>query len=225
MTDNDTDTAIFDVDGTLVDTNYQHALAWFRAFRQVDLTVPTWRIHRAIGMGGDQLVAAVTDDETEKRYGDQLRAAWSAEFQPMLSEVRPFEGAAELLRDVRDRGFAVVLASSGQQDHIEHYLDLIEGRKLADAWTTSDDVEKTKPAPDLVQVALEKVGGRSGVMVGDSTWDSIAAGKAGVPSLAVRTGGFSVEELREAGAQRVFESLVELRENLHDTPLSAARSL
>jgi HAD superfamily hydrolase (TIGR01549 family) len=224
MTDNGADAAIFDVDGTLVDTNYQHALAWFRAFRQVDITVPTWRIHRAIGMGGDHLVAAVTDDDTEEQYGDRLRAAWNDEFTPMLAEVRPFEGAADLLREVRDRGFAVVLASSGKQEHVDHYLDLVDGRELADSWTTSDDVAATKPAPDLVQVALDKVGRRAGVMIGDSTWDCVAAGKAGVPSLAVRTGGFAVEELREAGARRVFESLVELRQNLDVTPLSAGGS-
>ncbi len=223
-TDDSTDTAIFDVDGTLVDTNYQHALAWFRAFRQVDLTVPIWRIHRAIGMGGDQLVAAVSDDRTEEQHGDRLRAAWSEEFEPMLGEVQPFEGVHELLREVRRRGFRVVLASSGKQEHVEHYLELIGGRELADDWTTSDDVEATKPAPDLVQVALAKVGGRSGVMVGDSTWDSVAAGNAGVASVAVRTGGFSVEELREAGAEQVYDSLVELRENLDATALSAPRT-
>lgn len=219
-----TDTAIFDVDGTLVDTNYQHALAWYRAFRSIDLTVPIWRIHRAIGMGGDQLVAAVAGDDVEARHGDQLRAAWSWEFDPMLEEVQPFEGATELLREVRRRGFRLVLASSGKTEHIEHYLDLIHGRDLADDWTTSDDVETTKPAPDLVQVALQKVGGTSGVIVGDSTWDSKAAERAGVGSIAVRTGGFSVEELTEAGAAQVFDSLVELRENLDRTALSEPRS-
>jgi HAD superfamily hydrolase (TIGR01549 family) len=219
-----TDTAIFDVDGTLVDTNYQHALAWYRAFRSIDLTVPIWRIHRAIGMGGDRLVAAVADDDVEARHGDQLRAAWSREFDPMLAEVQPFEGATELLREVRRRGFRLVLASSGKKEHIEHYLDLIDGRDLADDWTISDDVETTKPAPDLVQVALQKVGGTSGVMVGDSTWDSKAAERAGVGSIAVRTGGFSVDELTEAGAAQVFDSLVELRENLDRTALSEPRS-
>jgi HAD superfamily hydrolase (TIGR01549 family) len=219
--DTDTDTAIFDVDGTLVDTNYQHALAWFRAFRRIELTVPIWRIHRAIGMGGDQLVAAVSDDGVEERHGDQLREAWSEEFEPMLAEVQPFDGAADLLREVRRRGFRIVLASSGKQEHVEHYLDLIDGRDLADDWTTSDDVEATKPAPDLVHVALDKVGGRSGVMVGDSTWDCVAAGRADVASLALRTGGFSVEELREAGASGVYESLVQLRQSLDDTALSA----
>jgi HAD superfamily hydrolase (TIGR01549 family) len=185
--------------------------------------VPIWRIHRAIGMGGDQLVAAVTDEETEERYGDELRSAWTAEFAPMLDEVRPFDGAVELLREIRRRGFRVVLASSGQQEHIEHYLDLIDGRELADDWTTADDVEATKPAPDLVRVALDKVGGRTGVMIGDSTWDCVAADRADVPSLAVRTGGFSVEELQEAGARRVFDSLADLHENLDETGLFADR--
>lgn len=218
------DTAIFDVDGTLVDTNYQHALAGFRAFRQIDRTVPIWRIHRAIGMGGDQLVAAVTDDATEQQYGDQLREAWSEEFEPMLGEAQPFEGATDLLREIKRRGFRIVLASSGKQEHVEHYLDLIHGRDLANAWTTSDDVETTKPAPDLVRVALRKVGGESGVMIGDSTWDSTAAQKAGVTSVAVRTGGFSVEELCDAGAVQVFDSLVELRHKLDQIALSELRT-
>jgi HAD superfamily hydrolase (TIGR01549 family) len=218
------DTAIFDVDGTLVDTNYQHALAWFRAFRRIDRTVPIWRIHRAIGMGGDQLVSAVTDDETEQQYGDQLRAAWSEEFEPMLDEVQAVEGATELLREVKRRGFRLVLASSGQQDQVEHYLDLLDARELADAWTTSDDVEATKPAPDLVQVALAKVGGQSGVMVGDSTWDCISAGRAGLSCLGVQSGGYSVEELLDAGAARVYASLVELQQDLDDTALGAPGS-
>jgi HAD superfamily hydrolase (TIGR01549 family) len=217
--------AIFDVDGTLVDTNYQHALAWFRAFRRIDRTVPIWRIHRAIGMGGDQLVAAVTDEQTERQHGDDLRSAWAEEFAPMLDEVQPFEGVRELLADVRRRGFRLVLASSGQAEHVEHYLDLIDGRDLADAWTTSDDVETTKPAPDLVHVAMQRVGSSTGVMIGDSTWDFVAAGKAGVASLAVRTGGFSVEELKHAGAADVFDSLVELRQRLDRTRLADAREL
>jgi HAD superfamily hydrolase (TIGR01549 family) len=215
------DTAIFDVDGTLVDTNYQHALAWFRAFRRYDITVPVWRLHRATGMGGDHLVTAVTDEQTEHRHGDDLRAAWGEEFEKMIDEVVPFEGARELLQAVRDRGFRLVLASSGQEEHVDRYLGLLDARDLAQAWTSSSDVDATKPEPDLVNVALKKVGGTSGVMVGDSTWDFVAAERAGVSSLAVRTGGFSVEELREAGAARVFESLVELRESLDDTALAA----
>jgi HAD superfamily hydrolase (TIGR01549 family) len=214
------DTAIFDVDGTLVDTNYQHALAFYRAFRRYNITLPIWRLHRATGMGGDQIIAHVAGDEVERRHGSALREAWVEEFDKMIDEVRPFDGARDLMEAVKSRGFRVVLASSGKSKHVDHFLDLIEGRSIADAWTTSDDVESSKPEPDLVATALDKVKGASGVMIGDSTWDCIAAGKLGVPSLAVRTGGFSVEELINAGAKRVFESLREFADHLDETPLA-----
>lgn len=212
-------TAIFDVDGTLVDSNYQHTLAWFRAFRRHDITLPLWRIHRAIGMGGDQLVAALAGEEVERKHGDALRDAWTAEFAPMLDEVCPLHGVVELLEAVRERGLPLVLASSGKSEHVDHYLDLIDGRRLADAWTSSDDVERTKPAPDLVAVARKRGGGGDAVMIGDSTWDIVAANKLDIPTIAVHTGGFAVDELREAGAVAVYDSLDELREDLDNTPL------
>ncbi|MEV7625228.1 HAD family hydrolase [Actinoplanes sp. NPDC089786] len=214
------DTAIFDVDGTLIDTNYHHAIAWYRAFRRFDITRPLWRIHRAIGMGGDQLIPAVAGQAARDRHGDALEDAWKTEFDKMIDEVRPFDGARDLLAEVKSRGFRVVLASSGKKPHVEHYLDLIDGRSVADAWTTSEDADHSKPEPDLVRSALDRVDGATGVMIGDSTWDCVAAGKLGVPTLAVRTGGFSVEELTEAGAARVFDSLIDLRDALDDTPLA-----
>ena len=217
----DYDTAIFDVDGTLVDTNYHHALAWFRAFRRHDLTVPVWRLHRAIGMGGDHVVPAVAGDEVEKRLGEQLRADWSDEFDALLGEVQPFEGVRELLADVRRRGFTLVLASSGKAEHVDHYLSLFGGAELAEAWTTSADVKQTKPAPDLLQAALEKVGGRSAVLVGDSVWDFRAGARLGVPGYGLLTGGFSAAELRAAGALDVFESPAQLHGLLEQTAMCA----
>ncbi len=208
------DTAVLDIDGTLVDTNYQHALAWYRAFRRYDITLPLWRIHRAIGMGGDQLVGALAGERVEADHGDELRAAQTEEFDPMLGELCPFDGAHPLLVEIHRRGFKLVLASSGKAKHIDHYLDLLAARDLADAWTSSADVEQTKPAPDLVQVAVGKVQGARAVMVGDSTWDCVAAGKLDVPSYCLRTGGFSVDELVEAGARRVYESLPALEADL-----------
>jgi len=213
------DTAIFDVDGTLVDTNYQHALAWYRAFRRFGITRPLWRIHRGIGMGGDTFVPEIGGPEVEEAHGDALREAWTEEFGQLIGEVQPFEGVRELLEDVKDRGFRLVLASSGKTQQVEAFLDLIGGRSLADAWTTSDDAEHSKPEPDIVQTAMAKVEGASGVMVGDSVYDALAAAKLSIPTIAVRTGGFSPEELQDAGAISVFESLAELRENLDDTPL------
>jgi HAD superfamily hydrolase (TIGR01549 family) len=216
------DTAIFDVDGTLVDTNYHHALAWYRAFRRHDLTVPVWRLHRAIGMGGDQLVAAVAGDMVEERLGDELRTAWTEEFDPLLAEVQPFDGVQELLEDVRRRGFRVVLASSGKAEHVEQYLSLFDGGELAEAWTTSADVARTKPHPELLQAALDKVSGCSAVLVGDSIWDFAAAGRLGVPGYAVRSGGFSVDELRDSGAREVFDSPAQLLERIDETALAKA---
>src|SRR3954470_13427642 len=113
------DTAIFDVDGTLVDTNYQHALAWFRAFRRYDITRPMWRIHRGIGMGGDMFVPEVGGREVEEAHGADLSASWVGEFAELIGEVQPFEGAHELLAEVKERGFRLVLASSGKTDHVE----------------------------------------------------------------------------------------------------------
>ena len=215
------DTAVFDVDGTLVDTNYHHTLAWYRAFRRHGVTLPLWRLHRAIGMGGDQLVGAVAGDDVETRLGDDLRAAWAEEFDPLLPEIRPFAGVPELLTDVRERGFTIVLASSGKPEHVEHYLDLFDGTRLADGWTTSADVDRTKPAPDLLDAALRAVGGTAGVLVGDSVWDFRAAAAFGAPGYAVRSGGFSAGELRDAGAREVYDSPAELHEHLDETLLAS----
>jgi HAD superfamily hydrolase (TIGR01549 family) len=212
--------AILDIDGTLVDTNYQHTIAWYRAFRQSGVTLPLWRIHRHIGMGGDQLVAALTSDGFEASDGDEVRTAEKILYRELMDEVRPLEGARELVEDLKRRGHPVVLASSAKADEVEHYLDLLDVRELADGWTDSGDVESTKPEPDLVRAALEKAGGADGVMIGDSTWDCLAAGRAGIETLAVLTGGFSEAELREAGATAVFGSVQELRMRLDETLLS-----
>jgi HAD superfamily hydrolase (TIGR01509 family) len=211
--------AILDIDGTLVDSNYQHALAWYRAFREHGHVLPVWRIHRHVGMGGDQLVAALCGDEVEERDGDGIREAEGRRYFEMIEEVEPLDGARDLMLDLKESGHRVVLASSAKPEEVDHYLDLLGARELADDWTSAGDVERTKPAPDLVQTAIEKIGGGPAVMVGDSTWDCEAARHAGVQTVAVLTGGFSEAELRSAGAIAVFGSIVELRERLRDTPL------
>jgi HAD superfamily hydrolase (TIGR01509 family) len=214
--------AILDVDGTLVDTNFQHAIAWYRAFHQQELVLPIWRIHRHIGMGGDHLVKALCGDEVEDEKGDDIRAAEKVLYSELIGEVEPLRGARELIQDLKERGHAVVLASSAKEDEVDHYLELLDARDLADDWTTSGDVEATKPEPDLVQAAVEKAGGGEAVMVGDSTWDCEAAKRAGLETIAVLTGGFSEAELREAGATVVFQSIEDLREGLDETPLAAS---
>ena len=212
--------AILDVDGTLVDTNYHHALAWCRAFRSLDVTLPIYRIHRHIGMGGDQLVAALAGAEFDREHGDAVRERESERYMELIGEVCPLAGARELLADLKERGHAVVLASSAKRHEVERYLDLLDARELADGWTTSADVARTKPEPDLVLAALEKAGAGPGVMIGDSTWDCEAAKRAGLPAIGVLTGGFSEQELIAAGAVSVFERLDDLRAHLTATPLS-----
>lgn len=218
---NNSAAAILDIDGTLVDTNYHHAVAWFRAFRQHGHVVPLWRIHRHIGMGGDKLVASLLSDEVEEREGDDIRAAEKALYTVFIEEVEPLRGARALIEELHDRGRKVVLASSAKAEEVDHYLDLLDARSLADGWTTSADVEATKPDPDLVLAALEMLGddAKGAIMIGDSTWDCEAAEAAGIASIAVLTGGFSEEELRAAGASAVFRSIDELRLSLDDTPL------
>jgi HAD superfamily hydrolase (TIGR01549 family) len=215
--------AILDVDGTLVDTNYHHTLAWYRAFVRHDVVLPLWRIHRAIGMGGDQLVAALCGEEVDRRRGDAIREAEGELYMELIDEVRPFAAARQLIDTLRERGHAVVLASSAKQHEVDHYLDLLDAREAVDGWTTSADVERTKPHPDLVAAAVVKAGGGEAVMVGDSTWDCEAAARAGVPTVALLTGGFSEQELRTAGAAVVCESLEELIANLDRAPLAAGQ--
>jgi HAD superfamily hydrolase (TIGR01549 family) len=211
--------AILDIDGTLVDSNYFHAVAWYRAMREHGHSLPMWRIHRAIGMGGDQMIGALLGDEVEKREGDEIRATEKERYFELIDEVQPLQGARELVEDLKRSGHRVVLASSAKSDEVDHYLDLLDARELADAWTTSGDVENTKPEPDLVNSALDKIGGGPAVMVGDSVYDCEAARNAGVDTIAVLTGGFSDSELIKAGAVIVFASIVELRERLSWTPL------
>jgi HAD superfamily hydrolase (TIGR01549 family) len=212
--------AILDIDGTLVDTNYQHTIAWYRAFHQHDVVLPIWRIHRHIGMGGDHLVKALGGQRLEEEKGDDIRAAEKVLYAELIGEVEPLEGARGLIEDLSGRGHPVVLASSAKADEVEHYLDLLDARELADGWTTSADVEATKPEPDLVRAAIDKAGGGDAVMVGDSTWDCEAAKRAGIETVAVLTGGFSEAELRDAGAVAVYQSIEELRESLDETPLA-----
>jgi HAD superfamily hydrolase (TIGR01549 family) len=217
------DTVVLDVDGTLVDSNYQHAMAWYRALRSLDETFPIWRIHRLIGMGGDKLVVSLGGEELEARLGDEARERQGKEVDALLDEIAPLPGARDLLVAIKERGHRLVLASSGQQHHVEVFLDKLDAREIVDDWTTSADVEASKPAPDLLQVALKKLGASpdaASVMVGDSVWDVEAAKKAGMPAIAVRSGGFGDDELRRAGAIAIYDTPGDLCKALDDTPLA-----
>ena len=212
--------AIIDIDGTLVDSNYQHALAWYRALREFGVTRELWRLHRLIGMGGDHLVEEIGGAELEARHGDAIRDAEQRRFRELIDEVAALPRASELVRTLADGGRAVVLASSAQAWQVDHYLDLLDVRDALTGWTTADDVDRTKPDPDLVHAAWETAGGGAAVMIGDSTWDCEAARRAGMDTVAVLTGGFGRDELIEAGAAHVFDSLDDLADHLDETPLT-----
>ena len=198
---------IVDIDGTLVDTNYHHAIAWYRAFRQNDVTVPAWRIHRHVGMGGDNFIPAVAGDEVESEKGEAIRDAHDVLYQDVIDQVVPLRGARRFLEWLKENGHTTVLASSAKDHELDHYLGLLDARDLLTGWTSSGDVERTKPAPDLIEVALEKAGEGSAVLIGDSVYDCESAKRAGIPVVGLLTGGFSEGELRDAGARDVFESL------------------
>jgi HAD superfamily hydrolase (TIGR01509 family) len=212
--------AILDVDGTLVDTNYHHAIAWWRAFKQNSILVPVWRIHRTVGMGADKMISFLCGDEVEGTKGDDIRDVEETLYPALIDEVEPLEGARDLITALKERGHRVVLASSAKPKELDHYLDLLEARDLVDDWTDSGDVDATKPDPDLVKAAMDKAETSEAVMVGDSIWDCEAAARAGIESIAVLTGGFSEAELKQAGASEVFDSLPELIEGLDGTSLA-----
>ena len=200
------DTVVLDVDGTLVDSVYVHVTAWMRAFRGIGVPVEGWRIHRAIGMGGDRLVAEVAGRRVEEALGDQVRELHDQEYDDAVAGVLPLPGADDLLETLKQRGFAVVLASSGTKTQTEQALDLLDRADLADGWVCSADVDTSKPAPDLVEAAIARVGGGHAVMVGDAVWDVAAARSAGIDAIGLRCGGFGEAELRDAGALSVFDS-------------------
>lgn len=209
------DTAVFDIDGTLLDSNYHHTLAWSRAFDALlDRHVALSTIHRAIGMGGDRLVAAVAGEEAEEQHGDALRERWELEYDRLAGETQLLEGAGDLLVAVGRAGLEVVLASSSIPKHAERPLHLLHADQHADAWTTSLDAEASKPSPDLLDRALEKVGGGRAIVIGDAVWDVEAANARDLPTIGILTGGYGREELLEAGALAVYEDPRDLLDHL-----------
>ena len=210
--------ALLDLDGTLIDANYQHALAWYRAFRRFEIVLPVWRLHRHIGMGGDQYVAAVAGDDVEARHGDDLRDAHGEEFERMRDECEPLEGAGELLAELKRRGSPSSLASSSSEDDLEFFVGKLGARDCIDGWTSKDDVERTKPHPDPIEAALEKAGTtpRDGRR---SRWDIEAAAKAGLQTSASSPAAGPSRSCATTARPRCSSRCRDLVEHLDETPL------
>lgn len=195
---------LLDIDGTLIDSTYHHAVAWYRAFARITDPPPMWRVHRSIGMGGDRLVAEVAGEDTEARHGDRLRSAWREEYAAIRAEVRPLPGAAELVPRLAADGFEVALASSGDPEFAQEAVDLLGIGSHIATLVTSADVDSSKPDPDLVQHTLRRLEDPdAAVFVGDTVYDVEAAGRAGLACIGLRSGGFGTAELLRAGASRV----------------------
>lgn len=200
-------TVILDVDGTLVDSSYHHAVAWNRAFRECGLTLPMWTIHRAIGMGGDKLVSHVAGEVVEERMGDVLRTRWAENYEEMHPEIAPLPGARELVERLQERGLTVCVASSGSKSDTEFALDLLGVRSMIGTVVTGDDADSSKPSPDLFETAWDRTGRGPAIVVGDSVYDVEAAARLDFPCVTVRTGGFGRAELESAGAAIVLDDL------------------
>ncbi len=203
---------LFDVDGTLVDTNYLHAVTWWEAFAQAGHDVPMAAIHRAIGMGSDQLLDALLPGDRDRDADGQIRAAHGALYSVYWSRLRPLPGAAGILRACRDAGLRVVLASSADPGELDVLRAALDADDAIDEATSAGEVDESKPAPDLVEVALRKaaVGPGEAVFVGDAVWDARACQRAGVPCVGLLCGGTSREELLEAGAAAVYRDPADL---------------
>ncbi len=214
------DTAVLDLDGTLVDSVYQHVVCWRSAFLAVGMDVPSARIHRAIGMGGDRLITEVAGRSAETAVGDEVRAIHGERFESLLPQVSATEGAFELLEALRRADLNVVVASSGDEDLTDKLLTLVDAGEMLHAWVAGSEAGESKPAADLLDMALEKVEGDRAFVVGDAVWDVQTAHERKFPCIGLLTGGISEAELRDAGASAVYGTPAELAEDL-DAALAA----
>jgi HAD superfamily hydrolase (TIGR01509 family) len=208
-----------DIDGTLVDSNYAHIVAWSRALAEVEVPSDTWRIHRALGMDSDKLLQALLGDEAS-RVGEEAKELHTRYYVEAASGLRPMAGARELVMALTDRGLRVVLATSAPDDELAILRGVLDLDDVVAGMTSASDVEVAKPEPDIVRAALAVAGAEphEAIMLGDAAWDMRAAAAAGVASVGVRCGGLAAAELLEAGAVAVYDDPASLLEDLGDSP-------
>jgi len=208
---------LVDVDGTLVDTNYLHTIAWWRAFQDIGEDVSMSTIHPLIGMGSDQLV-----EQALGRESDEASDGHSRHYDGFKDEIKAFPKAADLLRELAGRGGRVILATSSDEKDLDRLREAVGADDAIDDAVSKGDVAHSKPSPDIFEAALEKFdldAGRT-MVVGDTVWDVEAAGKLDLPVVCVLTGGSSRQQLEEAGAVAVYEDVAELLTQLDESPLS-----
>ncbi|PRY67465.1 HAD superfamily hydrolase (TIGR01509 family)/HAD superfamily hydrolase (TIGR01549 family) [Glaciihabitans tibetensis] len=215
----------FDIDGTLVDSNYLHVEAWAHAFADLDVPVDTWRLHRSIGMDSEKLLDALLPEQPSSSAADLAARATelhSSYYEDMVPRLRAFEGGRELVAALAERGVTVVLATSAPETELKHLRAVLDIEDDVAEVTSGDDVETAKPAPDIIAVALGKAGAAPSntIMIGDAVWDVEAAVSAGVTCIGVLTGGVSRAELVDAGAIATYSDVAELLDQLEESPLA-----
>lgn len=213
---------LFDVDGTLVDSNYLHVHAWAQAFREENIDVESWRIHRSIGMDGSTLVRTLSEDASDA-VQQRLKDRHSSLYTDSADLIVRLPGARELLHHLAEKGVRVVLASSAPEDELAITREVLDSDDAIAAATSSKDVDTAKPDPGIVKMALERAGVSAGqaVFVGDAVWDGKAAARAGVPFIGVRCGGVADCELEKAGAQGIFDDPRDLLRHLDSSVVGA----
>jgi HAD superfamily hydrolase (TIGR01509 family) len=211
---------LFDIDGTLVDSNYLHVHAWVRAFHDIGVPTDSWRIHRAIGMDGAKLLETLAP-ELDAAGHSRLKDLHSGYYHELIPLLKPLSGALDLLRRVAELGLQIVLATSAPEDELAHLRGVLDSDEIVSAVTSSDDVDTAKPEPDIVHIALQRAGvpADRAVFVGDSVWDAKASARAGVVSIGVLSGGSSRDELQSAGARWIFDDPVQLMAHIDRTPI------
>ena len=207
---------LFDVDGTLVDTNYLHVVAWWQAFRAHGHKVPMRKLLETVGQGSDRFVETILG-----RPDADVANAHTDFYGPFLHELPPFDGAAGLLRATKKAGLKVVLATSASAKEAKHLRDALDADDVIDAVTSKDDADESKPDPDIVQTALDKAGldAAEALFVGDTVWDVEAARRAGLDCVAVLSGGIPEHDLRDAGAVAIYRDVQHLLDEFDDSPL------
>jgi HAD superfamily hydrolase (TIGR01509 family) len=216
--------ALFDIDGTLVDSNYLHIHAWCRAFAEAGIPVESWRVHRSIGMDGSRLVESLASGASSSQR-DHATELHSRYYKETTSLLRVLPGARQLLNQVSSHGLQVVLATSAPEDELSILRDLLDVEELVSAVTSGEDVDVAKPEPAIVDIALQRAGvdHSRAVFIGDSVWDAKASVRASVPCIGVRSGGVSREELENAGARMVFDDVQGIADHFEASPLAELR--
>jgi HAD superfamily hydrolase (TIGR01509 family) len=214
--------AVFDVDGTLVDTNHLHVTTWWEALRQAGHRVPMHAVHRAIGLGSDDLVAHLLGEDRDKDQDAELSAAHKALYGQYFDRLPALQDAGRLLRRLDHEGWRVVLATSAGGAELSALRRAIDADDAILATASADDVEEGKPAPEPVEHALELAGvpAERAVFVGDTVWDMQAGTRAGVRCVGVLCGGIPRADLEEAGAQAIYDDPAHLLASLADSPLA-----